>query len=470
VQILTGYPQSYPPDRVTYFKGIVGSVTPGLNWVQTKAGKLDKSYGDAKLPENVSLVEAVLYEFITRRFIRSSIIYKTKDDGIYIYKKDSYEDVGFEDRANPSKKQDIELKSKEMTAKGDNDKWGKLDLVKNDGRMSFEDANKFGVICAVSQKVRDLTEATIRTFGAPKGKPFNVPTTPYNGGLFETLGGQITNIEQHFPFLRHFTLMDGSYFFYHVSETDEDLYKDPYIKVNAKEKALPLPAIYDMTPSGTRSIRCPFISFLSPGMTVLFQSRFTKSTFVGYFYAPKTNAFLVIISNVSFATVQEDNMMELMCVDMPNREVWIDENTGEIRVKEEEKKTAPAQAQGLRNKKWCKEEKTVVQHLKPNATETFSRWINIVDQLIGTFQSTPKPSRKYALEKVISWNKQKVDVWMQRSDKRHGISVENTGDGIGAETKIKVPWLLKGDIVTLYYPLQDEYPPEDEVKDRSEVV
>jgi hypothetical protein len=45
VQILTGYPTTYPPDRATYFKGIIGTMETGLRWNHTE-DELVEGYGD----------------------------------------------------------------------------------------------------------------------------------------------------------------------------------------------------------------------------------------------------------------------------------------------------------------------------------------------------------------------------------------------------------------------------------------
>jgi len=74
VQILTAYQESYPPDRVTYFKGIVGSMEAGLRWNHTEAD-LVKGYKDPEVPRDLSEMEEVLFQFITRRFIRSSVLH-----------------------------------------------------------------------------------------------------------------------------------------------------------------------------------------------------------------------------------------------------------------------------------------------------------------------------------------------------------------------------------------------------------
>jgi len=482
VKILTGYPQSYPPDKVMYFKGIVGTISEGFHWKQESGDKnlLSDNYGDPKFPEKLSEIERVLYQYISRRFIAPDVLHSENEDGMYIYKKSSYQNRTYREMIQQRQRVNLDRKNVESA-----EAWEKLELLEN-GLMSVEDTNKFGVVCAVSQTLRDLTASNIRTFGVGEGeKPFNVPTSPYNQ-LCETVGGQIISIQQHYPFLRVFILMDGSYYFYHVKENDEKLYKDPFIKSNQRMKPLILPAIYDMTPSGTRTIRCPFISFLSPGMTVLFQSQFTISTFVGYYYAPKTNAFLVIISTVNFATVQEDNMMELMCVDLPRKEIKINEQTGEIEIEEEKKNPEASQSaekQSLRNMEWEKQslqntkdpDKPDMRWIKRVKTVSTHRtgyenvepyWTSIIRYVFFTIRSNRWKkgtliTSKTVLKDLRDWNPELFDPngkYMKR-----GNSFENKGKGIGALTGIPVPLLKEGDKIMTYYPYQSEYPPDEEI-------
>ena len=446
VQILTGYSQGYPPDKVMYFKGIIGNMITGLPWKQ-KPGLLEKNYGDKEFPNIRSEVERVLYQFITRRFISSDVTCKWDDGAVYIYKKNQYDKTSYEERLKLSRR--MSLANAEMTKE---DNWQMLKTP--DGLMSTDDANTFGVVCAVSQVLRDLTENTLNTYGLNGSKTWSIPATPYNG-LYKTLGGQIASIQQHYPFLRYFVLMNGSYYFYHASENEEDLRKDPYIVANQEVRSIVLPAIYDMTPAGTRTIRCPFVSFIGPTTTVFFQSRFTVGTFVGYYYAPKTNAFLVIMSNVSFATVQKDNMMELMCVDVQYKHVQLNAQTGEVEIKEDNTKhkdkskaPEPTQQQSLRNMElaWREHELTVARG---------DNWQRIVSWVLA-LKRRPEGREvtvKTALEKLKEWNSTKFTSWMSR-----GNSVENSVGGIGNETGILVPWLNIGDKVAIREPFQDEYP------------
>jgi hypothetical protein len=71
--ILTGYQKSQPPDMITYFQGIIGTMEAGLRWSHSEADLPDYSYGDPDFPKDFTELEAVLYQFITRRFLRSGV-------------------------------------------------------------------------------------------------------------------------------------------------------------------------------------------------------------------------------------------------------------------------------------------------------------------------------------------------------------------------------------------------------------
>jgi len=490
VQILTGYPESYPPDKVTYFKGIIGSMETGLRWNHTK-DDLVKGYGDPEFPANFSEIEEVLFQFVTRRFIKPSVLHiaETKRDftnqealddmvekrfeqRIMIYRYDDYEDHG----SNAMSR--LQSSVAHITENSDNisNNWTELPLL-DSGIMSIRGANKFGVICAVSRTLRSMPANALYGYGltpeqAQALRP--IPSTPFNE-MHDTIGAQLVSLQQHYPFLRWYELMDGSFYFYHEQDTDKDLWNDPFIKDLQKDNAVFLPAVYDMTPSGTRTIRCPFISFLSPMMTVLFQSRYTIGTMISYFYPPQTNAFLVIIANVLFATVQDDNLMELMCVDLPPQEITVDPKTGQIKVRKndppDDESSDVVLLQQYRNMQWIEKQLTVVLH-RSGALDTDSRWENIVHNDVLTsvqldrWPEGTEPTEKMALEALREWNPEYFDPngqYMARSDITHGESIENRSDRIGGRTGIKVPWLLVGDKITVRHPFQSEYPEDEKV-------
>jgi hypothetical protein len=195
---------------------------------------------------------------------------------------------------------------------------------------------------------------------------------------------------------------------------------------------------------------------------------------VSYYYPLKTNAFLVIIATIEFSTVQDDNLMELMCVDLPPHEVEVSE-TGEITVKElknPDETPEVAKMQQQRNLQWTEKTLNVVLH-KTGATNTDSRWANIVEkELKPSFRPENWPegqlfSEALALGALKDWNPDYFDPdgkYMKRSDTVYGKSIENTPSGIGGRTGIEVPWLKAGeDKIIVRYPFQSEYPDDEKV-------
>jgi hypothetical protein len=484
VQILTGYPKSYPPDRITYFKGIVGTLENGLRWNHTEK-ELIPGYGDPEFPDGYSEIEEVLFQFVTRRFIRAGVLHiaETVQDStnreaisgeaekkpkqkvhIHIYGFKTYGNAGSNavSRLQPS----VATVSKTPA----DTEWTELPLLDN-GIMSVENADKFGVICAVSRTLRSMRINALYGYGLTAEQAAGlrpIPSTPFSN-MQDRIGGQLVAIQQHYPFIRWYALTDGSFYFYHEKDTDEDLWSDPFIKEMQKDNTRFLPAVYDITPSGTRTIRCPFISFISPMTTVAFQSRFALGTLVSYYYPLKTNAFLVITADIEFATVQDSNMMELMCVDLPPHEIEVSEN-GEITVKESEQTgetSEVAKMQRQRNLQWIEKTLDVVLH-KTGATNTESRWANIVEkELKPSFKPENWPegqvfTETLALTALKDWNPDYFDknkLYMKR-----GNSIENDpAAGIGGRTRIKVPWLKVGDQIVVRYPFQSEYPDDEKV-------
>jgi hypothetical protein len=468
VQILAGYPTSYPPDRTIYFQGTVGGLDTGLRWNHT-VDELVTGFGDAAYPDGLSEIEDYLNQFVRRRFVCAGITHragtakkKTKTDG-----KDAY-----------AYRQEIEIYNDGSLAEGKavsgtaEPKWEALPLGEN-GLMSVGDAKKYGVACYCSKVLRNKPANGLYGYGltvteAEALRP--IPPVPYND-LQDTLAAQLNSLQQHFPFLRWFALDDGNYFFYHENETDADLWTDPFIKERQKEKAVILPAVYDITPSGVRTIRAPFVSWVGPAITVLFSSRFSKGTFTSYFYPAKTKAFLVMTASVKFATVEDVNEMELACVDIPEKDApAIDPATGEITVK-----TGPASGetpelsrrQKERDLQWTEKTLDVVEH-KTGAANTDSRWANIVEkELKPSFRPENWPegqafTEALALNALKDWNPDYFDPdkpYMKRSDAVYGRSIENDATGIGGRTGIEVCWLKAGeDRVVVRYPFQAEYP------------
>ena len=451
VQILTGYEESYPPDKITYFKGIVGTMETGLYWSHTEAD-LKKGYNIANFPAKQSEIEDAAFMFITCRFVRPSVLHNIETITEKVVTESGDEKTSYKQKLNVYEYVDGEGKWHELTPFGN-------------GVMSVEIAQKIGILCFASSVLKKKSAYALYTYGltgeAARRAVGKIPAAPYDD-MRTSVGAQLVSLQQHYPFLRWYQLSDGNYYLYHGKEKDTDMWADPYVKRLQKEKPVVLPAIYDMTPQGTRTIRCPFISFLSPMQTVLFQSRYTLGSLVSFFYPPKTNAFLVITAEIEFSTTGEENKMTLLCVDLPMQEITLDENTGAIQAVMPDEVSEEAQVGEKENWRWSEQTLTVVLH-KTGATDTDSSWSNIVkkellDAAMNWVEGN-KPTEKTALEALKEWNPDYFDdgkAYMQR-----GNSIENNKAGIGGRCNIKVPWLKTGDEIIVRRPFQPEYP-EDE--------
>jgi len=463
VQIMSGYQQSYPPDKVTYFKGIIGSMQEGLRWDHTEA-VLAKGYGE--LTGDYTEMEAILFRFITRRFIRPSVLHTVK----------TVKEDGAKDGGGRRVRQTVKIHR--------GGKWTELVLLKN-GLMSVEDAQQFGVLCVASKTLRKKVAANA-LYGhgltpSQRKKMRPIPQEAFNRQANE-IGGQLALLQQHFPFLRWYETLDGNFYFYHDKDTDKELWSDTYVQKQLADAPVFLPAIYDMTPSGTRTIRCPFISFISPMTTVLFQSRFELGTVTGFFYTPKTNAFLTLISSVEFATVQDGNSMELMCIDLPR--VAVDENTGKARMPAGAVDNSPDDAVTIeqlgmkRNLKWTEDKLKVfypdgdeeeeeededdLPYITEDDDESYINptWRDAADLLLssvrpGDWPDGGRPDERDALLAYKSWNTEMFTAggaFMAR-----GNSIENSPAGIGGETGVKVPLLKTGDEIIVRYPFLPKY-------------
>jgi len=470
VNILTGYQKSYPPDSVTYFQGIVGTFEHGLRLNHTDAN-LVKGYGD-NLPQGTSEIESVLFRFITQRFIRADVIHlveveqeHTNEDALKDEEDKSWEQVckvyEYDKYADPSYEY------------GPNDiRWRVIGLDKETHAMTVEDAKLLGVRCFVSQSLRRIKPGatysyTMKRSGVPR--EYAIPDTPFNA-LDDTVHGQLGLIQKQYPFLKWVQKMNGDYFFYHEDDTEGDIWEDPYIKQQQKSNLVFLPAIYDMAPSGTRTIRCPFISFLNPMQTVIFETRYLLGSLVSFFYTPTTNAFLVITSQVEFATVQDNNSMELMCVDAPPHTVEYDEDgmpKGYNELEDEEIKyndDVEDWNKALEKRfQWWEEELTIVKHVTNNK-ELPSSWENITTETLLSADREAweegHPTEKEAFEAAIDWNSA-----LNAQNMSLGNSIENTGNGIGARYGISVCWLKEGNKFKMRRPFLPSYPQKDKRED-----
>jgi hypothetical protein len=403
-------------------------------------------------------MEAVLFQFITRRFVMPSVLHITETD--------EETNEGAADEESTKFKQRVRIYASDTPVSVE---WTDLPLLEN-GLMSIEDAQQYGIVCAVSEKLRSKKAKALYGYGLTEAQAAvlaPIPATPFND-MQDTIGAQLVKLQQHYPFLHWCVLSDGNYFFYHEKESDADLWSDPFIKKMQEENVVLLPAIYDITPSGTRTIRCPFISFIGPMKTVLFESRYRIGSLVGFYYHPKpgNDAFIVILAEVEFSTVDEDNMMTLMCIDVPKEGAQdVDPLTGEVTVKESKHEPKVVEEQQKRTMEWTRKSLTVVEHER-NVTRN-SSFDNIVQNEVlpnvrpDMFPEGTIYTETDALKLLQHFNTDFFDAGKEYM--KRGNSIENNPAGIGGRTGITVPWLKVNDKIIVPYPTQSEYPADQEV-------
>jgi hypothetical protein len=372
IQVLSSYTKGNPPDHVTYFQGIIGTMENALRWAHEDAG-VDDNYGQSGHDmTRYSEIEKVLLMLVTRRFIKPSVVHRIEDDGgkqtVTIYGYKDYTDKGG----------------------GDPDTaWTALTLD-GSGVLSWQDAERFGVTCSVSDYLKRLPANKVRAYTpggvAVLGDNSVIPVIEQQNSV----GSQLVKIQGCYPDIRWYEMSNGNYYIYHVSESQDALFRTAFVRLLRKNNLVTLPAIYDMTFNGTRQIRCPFISFISPLQTVRFRSRYAIGTLVGYYYHPKEedDFYMVLQAQVEVSTTGDENDMTLVCTDAPSEGAMRAIEEAEAAQEAEEEKAV--QEQRKRNR-WYKD----VVELVPFVTgkRTNSSWSQVaVINLIQNVGSDEDPA------------------------------------------------------------------------------
>ena len=459
-RVLTIQRISMPPDMVTRVQCVVGSLAHGLRWVADGASTIEykstdkSSLWDGKEPWNN--LPATFFETITRRFIRSGITH-TVVANEYIVPPDYAVIAG----AKPSMQQTV-------TIYEEPDKPNTLTLQQ--GKMSVEDANKYGVIIYMSKVLWEYTIDELPLWGMTDAELANVKpiTHPIFMEQLDIVTAQLKAITDQYPFICQILLANGNYYLYHVRESDNDLFRDPFVNMKQNKRIYKLPAVYDITWSGTRTIRAPFFSAIGPMDTVAFQSKYVLNDLVGDYYQPqpKNNCYLVFMVEIVFATVGKENMMTLSCIDIEGEYTPNTLPDGSILPAQLPAYVAPA----VRNKIWKKVDLTVVYVYKGDAYTVDRNWASIVDLLLKSAvryydrwkdaHGAP-PTVTQALDQLKAWNNESSDVFS--SDRLSSGTPSPETDTLGYE----VPLLYGrernpvnpgvGDVVHIQYPFLPTY-------------
>jgi hypothetical protein len=170
---------------------------------------------------------------------------------------------------------------------------------------------------------------------------------------------------------------------------------------------------------------------------------------VGFYYhpAPAVNYFLVITSEIEFDTTGDANQMDMMCTDIKGKDAPVTNEDGSST-------NAPIEAvaaQAERNYDWAMLPLKVVHYPGKNDMETSGRWQNIVLKQQDAAEDE-RPSSTDLLALLRDDNKHLFTPAKMRYQ-----SPENLGNGIGATTGIKVPFIYAGDTVYVRRPVYVSY-------------
>jgi hypothetical protein len=439
VEVLYANLKNNPPDKVTVFHGIIGSLANGLLWNHTMES-LQESFSSENLPpelEQPTPIDIVLFVYLRKRYLRPGMDYTIED----VWGKDEKNNKVLEER-------------KLLLAKSRDEDKATMTLV--DGVLSNAEAIDYGIEYALSKKLREESAKT----QLPQPGRDTLDALDINAALKqvpyielqERVGGQLDEIRKAFPYLRWYPLPKGGYYFYSEKEKIEDIFKDPYVRERQTSNLVTLPAVYDIAWDGLRTIRCPFVSFLSPMDTVAFQSRYTIGSLVGAFYHPEPgNAhYLVITSKVEFSTVGNTNMMTLTCTDIAKDDAPETEEDGSQKAQEPDSTSTVLDEEAARLESWFTMPWLVVDYVKhPNEV---SRVANVLDRML----SGPKDGWSAPPTLLEAYERFKKDNdYLFTAARLKAKSPED--DALGAKLGgVRIPFIYAGETLAVRNPFAPE--------------
>jgi hypothetical protein len=454
-QILNCYPVSNPPDQEWVFNGVVATLETGLRWNYTE-DDLIAGYNDDSFPYGLSKIEAMFYQWVTRRFIRSGVEHivtredKKLDDGTVV------DDVTISIKGY-NNYFDGTTKDKEYT---------KLTL-NSKGLMEVKDADMFGVKCFCTEALRTMRSGDVARYGmlgeVAKDSLSDIAADYQLFSDYRTsLGDQVRAFKSHYKSLRWYVMMDGNLFFYHADQKADEIFKDPQIKDMQLSGVIKLAAIYDMTMSGLRTIRCPYRRLINPMTTVLFQSRYRIIDTTGFYYQPKRthSAFLVILSSLEFATVGPENTMTLSCVDIDDEQAPdVNFETGVVTPKSGTEKsaqtytTSPSAEKTKRSLAWSTVKVKVGAYPYNGPGLWWTEWATLLMQSASPDDWLTPPDMARALADLKDWNS--AGVW---NAGRYTIGGYKSGENsLVKDLPFTLPYLYPGDTVILRSPYKSSY-------------
>jgi hypothetical protein len=440
LSVLSTHTAGLPPDRVTRFQCVTGTLYPALTW-KRDASTLLNVYGGVNYPsEDATFIEKTLFNLVTKRFVNTRLQCSVNKDGTALLITSPFTTSAGETIYNNA------------TPKSPAE-----EPLAEDGRLTDKAAMVIGVQCLASQKLRDLGGDTADTIirGLDVAVNADVELAPL-ARQQRSITAQLRQIrESACPELRWFTLLNGDYFCF-GDETGEELCRSIEAKARQKKEIKTLPAIYDMTVDGMRSVRAPFHGFVNPLTTVRVNARYNLGTMVGFYYPKQRYYWLVAVTqSVEFSTTGEENVMELQCVDMnPGDVPEYNEETGKYVVKETDlSKTLTERLKRFNYK---------VEEYRPQGSDgRKSRIEYIAEAMLLTAKSPAMsvlwedagktPTVALAIKVILERNKGLLDTQERRSK---GISPEYEKrkaelDALGVD---RVPYIYEGDVIKFRIP------------------
>jgi hypothetical protein len=320
VMVLTVQQKSLPPDRITFFEGIVGNVEPGLIW-EHRDDDLTVGYGEERKPLGGTQIEKDLFSMITRRYISPDLQF---------YKESSGDTAALYITAPFIRGDGVKLYENASLS---------APVIINpgsDGLLSENDALDIGIQCWVSAGLKKSSVRIADTFldNLPEAGFEEIIEAPFLQQQ-ELVMGEITALLKAYPRARFYQMINYGYFFYDVEETVHDIFGDPFVKELQESHVITLPAVYDMTIDGMRIIRAPFHGFIQPLSAIRFNARYNIGTLVGFYYPKPLKAWLLMImQEIVFSTTGNENMMTMQCVDIDPEDVpgyEYDQNTAQVK-------------------------------------------------------------------------------------------------------------------------------------------
>lgn len=286
-----------PPDSILHIKAFVADIysSPVAVSELVSDGKVDEALKNPVASSGTGFKQ-ILYDNITRRYINK-------------------ERIQISGLKRGRKLQAIsDIKDAEVSVSYD-----------KSGLMATEDADKYGVRVYLS---KEAEKVQIRKVKDSKGEEKD-KILYFEAGW--TMGHTIARIMSFVDTSLDFTFTNHGDMLIYTPEEGADpeslnkafeaqgLYKDTVL-AQSKLYNSKLPAVYNINVDAVATITCPFFTFIEPFQFVEFSSRYALTSMVSYFasYSPTVYRFLVISAQISFATVDDTNEVQLTAVSQQN--------------------------------------------------------------------------------------------------------------------------------------------------------